>query len=86
MVLGLGLISLFIAIIWLETVKAFSLDNLFLSLRINSQNLSVVKPSVTKIIFLYVSRSSSLSFVVVAAAVNVAATDLFDRLAIRYAY
>jgi hypothetical protein len=46
------LISLFIAMMYSHIVNAFSLDNLLLSLRTCSQNLSVVKPSVANEIFL----------------------------------
>lgn len=78
MVLGLGLISLFIAMMYSDTVNVFSLDSLFLSLRVNSQNLVVVKkPSVAKVIFLCISKSSSFDVA------NVAATDLFERLDIQ---
>lgn len=38
--------------IYSDIVRAFSLDNLFLSLKTNSQYLVVVKPSVAKVIFL----------------------------------
>jgi hypothetical protein len=79
----LGLTSLFIAMIYSETVNAFSLDSLFLSLRINSQSLVVAKPSVAIVIFV---SNNSLSFLDDACAGsggdNISAIDFFERLAI----
>ena len=46
-------------------VNALSLDNLHLSLRISSQNLLVVKPSVAWVIFLSSKISSMLLFFLV---------------------
>jgi hypothetical protein len=74
-------------------VNAFSLDSLSLSLRTNSQNLVIVKPSVARVIFLSNNNKSS-SFcsddsgdgattardVVSASGVNVSDIDLFERL------
>ena len=80
-VLSRGLISLFIAIIYSHTVKAFSFDSLFLPLRTSSQNLFVVKPSVARVIFL--SNSFSLSSKEINSLDdNVSWIDLFDCLAI----
>ncbi|HEY5631164.1 MAG TPA: hypothetical protein VIR31_03470 [Nitrososphaeraceae archaeon] len=74
-------------------VNAFSLDSLSLSLRTNSQNLVIVKPSVARVIFLSNNKSSSFcrdddsgdgattaTDVVSASGVNVSDIDLFERL------
>jgi hypothetical protein len=69
--------------IYSETVNAFSLDSLFLSLRINSQSLVVAKPSVDIVIFV---SNNSLLFLddacTISGGVNISAIDLFERLAI----
>jgi hypothetical protein len=66
------------------TVNAFSLDILFLSLRISSQNLEVVKPSVAIVIFF--SNKKSASFLGDSSncigGLNTSAIDFFERPAI----
>ncbi len=68
-------------------VNAFSLDSLFLSLKISSQNLCIVKPSVAILIFLSNNDKPILSVFLhadtcVADGINISAIDLFECRAI----
>lgn len=58
MVLSLGYIPLFVAMIYSDSVNAFSLDNLFYLLGL-IRRLVIEKPSVAKVIFLCNKVSSS---------------------------
>ena len=72
MVLSLGYIPLFVAMIYSDSVNAFSLDNLFYLLGL-IQRLVIEKLSVAKVIFLC-NKVSSLD-------ANIAATsNLIERL------
>ena len=70
---------------WSQTVNAFSFDSLLLSLKISSQNLPVVKPSVAKVIFLSNDDDNKLSLVLEdddgpSIAVNISDINLLVRL------